>query len=135
MKNAILLHGGFGSPEQYWFPSIKQLLISKGYEVWAPQLPDANKPVLAAWLDFVLRNGTFKSDTLVIGHSLGSALTLALLEKISSRINKAILVAGFAKKRKIEKIKIETMLKDSYDWQTIKRNAKDLIFINSSNDP
>ncbi len=134
MKNAILLHGGQSTPDMYWFPSIRDFLIQKGYEVWAPELPMADKPTLKNWLPFVLRNGFFNENTILIGHSLGSALALSVLESIDVKINKAIFVAGFATVRKNMKPSDETMLKDSYDWERIKANAEEFIFINSDND-
>ena len=135
MKNAILLHGGQSTPDMYWFPSIRNFLIMKGYSVWAPLLPDANKPTLDIWFSFVLKNGLFNEDTILIGHSLGSALALSVLESIDVKIKKAIFVAGFATVRKNMKPSDETMLKVSYDWERIQMHAKDFIFINSDNDP
>ena len=131
MKNAIILHGGYSSPNHYWYPSIKQFLESHDYEVWAPQLP-GEEPDLANWLPFTLKNGKFNDNTLLISHSLGSALALAALEKINTKIYKAILVSGFSKPRGDFK---EKMLQEKYNWEKIKANVKDLILINSGNDP
>jgi len=132
MKNAIILHGGYSSPENYWFPSIEQFLIRKGYDVWIPQLPDTNNPNLVTWLPFVLKNGLFTKDTILIGHSLGSALALSVLENIPVQIHKIILVSGFSKPRGNFK---EPVLQEKYDWEKMKKNVKDLIIINSNNDP
>lgn len=131
----MLLHGGFSTPEMYWFPSIKKFLREKGYSVWSPQLPDSNNPTLNIWLSFVLKNGTFNESTILISHSLGSALTLSVLESIDVKVKKAILVAGFAEVRKNMKPSDETMLTKSYDWEKIKTHVKEFIFINSDNDP
>ena len=131
MKNAIILHGGYSSPNHYWLPSIKLFLEKRNYEVWAPQLPGA-EPDLKNWLPFVLQNGKYNENTILISHSLGSALALAVLENLRVPIHKAILVAGFSKPRGDFK---EKMLQKKYNWKKIKDNVKEIIFINSDNDP
>lgn len=57
MNNAIILHGTSCSPNSYWLPSIKSFLEKNDYEVWVPQLPDADNPDLKKWLPFVLTGG------------------------------------------------------------------------------
>ncbi|MDO8561141.1 MAG: alpha/beta hydrolase [bacterium] len=132
MKNAILLHGTGGSPKLYWFPYLIENLKKKGYSVWAPQLPNAKKPNLEDWLPFVFKNGKFNKNTVFVGHSAGSQLILSILENINVKINKAILVSGYA----------EPLLKNSraknkskFAWKKIKKHAGSFIFINSDNDP
>lgn len=134
MKNAIILHGTSCDPDSYWQPKIKAFLESRGYEVWVPALPGPDKPSLKLQLPFVLENGKFNNDTIIIGHSAGGPLTLAVLEKINVRIKKAILVAGYARPKGKEK-KPEMILKDRYDWDKIKENVKNIVFINSDDDP
>jgi predicted alpha/beta hydrolase family esterase len=50
MKNAIILHGTGDTPTDFWFPYIKENLEKRGYSVWLPQLPNAEKPNLKDWL-------------------------------------------------------------------------------------
>jgi uncharacterized protein len=131
MKNAIILHGTGCTPDSFWQPSIKAFLEKKGYSVWVPQLPDADTPDLKKWLPMVMDTGEFNQDTILIGHSAGGPLVLSVLENLSTTIHKAILVAGYA--RQINKP--ELILQETYDWKKIKDNVRDLIFLNSSNDP
>ncbi len=130
--NAIILHGTGCSPDSFWFPSIKKKLEEKGCDVWVPQLPHPDTPDLKEWLPFVLENGTYTKDTLLIGHSVGCPLILALLEKV--KVHKAILVAGYARSQK-DDLEREPILKKEYEWETIKQNVEELVFINSDNDP
>ncbi len=143
MKNAILLHGNSCTPNSYWLPSIKKFLEGYGYSVWAPQLPNSTVPDLKIQLLSVLKKGKFGNETIIVGHSSGCPLILAILENINVRINKAILVAGYARRlgkqnkpelKKLEK-DAEPILQDKYSWKKIRRNVKDIIFINSNNDP
>lgn len=143
MKNAILLHGSSCTPGSYWLPSIKKFLEKNGYDVWAPQLPKPEAPDLRLQLPFVLENGAFNSETIIIGHSSACPLILSVLEKIGARISRAILVAGYARKlgkmkepslKKLEKA-AEPILQPKYKWAKIRRSVEDIIFINSDNDP
>ena len=133
MKNAILLHGTSSTPKSYWLPSLKKFLEEKGYSVWAPQLPGKYNPNLKEQLPFVLENGTFNNETIMIGHSAGCPLILSVLENVNVKIKKAILVAGWA--RPLTGTDTSLILQDKYDWEKIKSNVEEIIFINSDNDP
>lgn len=143
MKNAILLHGSSCTPDLYWLPSIGKFLEKLGYSVWAPQLPNPEAPNLEIQLPFVLRNRNFNNETILVGHSSGCPLVLSILENINVKINKAILVAGYARKlgkmddpqlKRLEQ-DAETILQEKYNWDKMRKNVKDIFFINSDNDP
>ena len=131
--NAIILHGTGTKNSEFWFPYLKKELESLGYEVWLPQLLNDKCPNLNDWLPFILSNGKFTEDTVLIGHSAGSQVILSVLEHISVTIKKAILVSGYAKtlRKNAEGEKIE----GEPSWDAIKPRAKEFIFINSDNDP
>lgn len=133
MKNAILLHGTGCGPESYWFPYLAKELKKRGYDIWVPQLPDADRPNLKTALPFVLKNGTFTKETIIVGHSAGSPLILSVLENSKTQIQKAILVAGYARQK--GKVKNDPILQKTYDWKQIKSHANEFYFINSNNDP
>jgi len=136
MKNAILFHGSGETPDSFWYPRIKQFLEKKGYAVWAPQLPEPKigVPELAVQLPFVLKNGKFDNETVIIGHSAGGPLALSVMESINVKIHKAFLVASYA--RPLEGIP-ESMpiLQENYNWKKIKQNVNEIVCINSDNDP
>ncbi|MDB5260267.1 MAG: putative Alpha/beta fold family hydrolase [Candidatus Nomurabacteria bacterium] len=132
MKNAIILHGTGTLNTEFWFPYIKEKLEEKGYEVWLPQLPNEDIPNLEEWLPFVLNDGKFNEETILIGHSAGSQLILSILEKLNIKIHKAILVSGYAQSLR-ESASSEN--KPELNWNKIKEHAEEFIFINSDNDP
>jgi len=134
MKNAILLHGTGSTPDSFWLPYIKRFLEKKGYAVWDPILPDAEKYSRSTVLPFVLDGGKFKDDTVMIGHSAGCPLILSVLERIGVKIDKAILVAGFAQPYGPNKTR-HPILQPEYDWEKIRAHVKTIIFISSDNDP
>ncbi len=133
MKNASIFHGTGESPNHFWFPWTKAELIKKGYKVWLPQLPGTDHPEIKKWLPFALKNGTFDSDTVLIGHSVGAPLILSILENIKTPIKQAILIAAFFEP--LKGFKPDAMHKKTYDWEKIKKNCQDITIINSNNDP
>lgn len=132
MSKVILLHGTGGAPDSFWFPSLRAALIKDGYEVIALQLPDTDHPNLEKQLPFVLGECDFDEHTVIVGHSAGCPLILSILENIDTPIAKAILVAGFSTQLPHGHSNI---LQESYNWEKIKGNSKDFVFINSVNDP
>jgi uncharacterized protein len=133
MKNAIILHGTGDRNDQYWFPYLKTKLEQRGCDVWLPQLPNAQYPNLADWLPFVLENGQFNEETILVGHSKGAQLILSILEDLDVQLKQAILVSGYAK------ILSATASdpKDEHEpnWEKIKDKVKQFVFVNSDNDP
>jgi len=132
MKNAIILHGTGDKNNDFWFPYAKEKLEEKGFDVWLPQLPNAEKPNLKDWMSFVLKNGKFSEETIIIGHSAGAQIILSLLEKINVKIKQAILVSGYAESLRVDSQSDE---KPSLNWEKMKEHFQEIIFINSDNDP
>ncbi|MEZ4752761.1 MAG: alpha/beta hydrolase [Bdellovibrionota bacterium] len=118
----------------FWYPYIIKHLEDLGYSTWAPTIPNAEKPKLNISLPFFLENGTFNEETLIIGHSSGCPTILSILENLSVKIAKAILVAGFYQKIDDDGYS-ESILQKEYAWEKIKNNAQKIILINSDNDP
>lgn len=136
-KTAVLLHGTDGSNTDYfWFADTKQYLEAAGYTVWWPLLPHTEKPELQESLGFVLEHmPQLDQESVIVGHSSACPLILALLEKLDTPVDKAILVSGFYQPIGDENNISRLMLQDSYNWQKIKANAKEIYLLNSDNDP
>lgn len=137
MKNAWLLHGTGGSDKDYfWFGDTRDYLESKGYEVWWPLLPHTEKPDLLETRDYIERNmPPLDKETIIIAHSSACPVVLHLLQHFKTQVKQIILVAGFYESIDDEGFS-ELMLQDEeYDWETIRRAAKEIILINSDNDP
>jgi len=129
MAKVIILHGTGSSPDNYWHPYLKERLEEKGCEVSVSALPNSEESDIEEWLPFILKNEKIDEDTILIGHSAGSPLILSILENIDCKIKQAILVSGF-----IDTLDVK-ILQKSYDWEKIRSNVEDIIFINSDNDP
>jgi predicted alpha/beta hydrolase family esterase len=131
-RNAIIFHGTGGHPDHCWYPWLGAQLEARGYAVEIPHYPGLNSEPLEAFLPLVLANHAFHEGTVLVGHSGGAALLLALLEHLDTRVSQAILVAGYATRPNTNE---EPVLQETYDWDQIKAHAHDLYFINSVNDP
>ena len=98
MKNAIILHGTANTPEGNWFRWLERELKNAGYDVWLPQLPDAQMPNAQKYNDFLLNhNFDFNDETIMVGHSSGAVAILNLLQELPDResIGAAFLVGAF----------------------------------------
>lgn len=135
MKNAIILHGLGGKPEDYWFPYVKSELEKIEYSVWVPVLPERDGLCLEDVVPFILEKGTMTHETVLIGHSSGASLILAVLEKVPVRIQQAILVSGYLRIENAQSNKSVKGSEDDYDWDRIQSNASQFVTINSANDP
>lgn len=130
-RRAIIFHGTGATPDVCWLPWLRTRLTERGYAVESPYYPDVNVEPIATFLPKVLAAHTFDADTVLIGHSGGAALLLALLEHLDVAVAQAVLVAGYSTPPNTED---EPVLQERYDWAAIKAHARDLVFVNSPGD-
>ncbi len=135
MKNAVILHGTSGTPEENWFPWLKNELENREHKVWLPQLPNCEKPNVDTYNNFLIPNWDFNSETVLIGHSSGAVEILSLLENLPEGIviEKAILVAGFINNLKWDAL--DELFTHEFDWENIKSKYDNFVFIHSDSDP
>jgi predicted alpha/beta hydrolase family esterase len=131
-RNAVLFHGTGANPEVCWFPWLRRRLTDRGYLVEVPHYPGLNVEPIDTFLPKVLANHSFDEHTVVVGHSGGAALLLAVLQHIDATVSQAALVAGYSTQPNTSE---KPVLQASYDWAAIKAHARDLYFINSRHDP
>ena len=131
-RKAIIFHGTGAHPQVVWLPWLRQRLAERGYAVEVPHYPGLNVEPIATFLPKVLANHTFDADTVLVGHSGGAALLLAVLEHIDVPVDQAILVAGYSTPPSTQD---EPVLQGAYNWSRIRANVRDLYFINSREDP
>lgn len=83
IKNAFIIHGAFGTPQENWFPWLKNQLESMGLEVYVPQFPTPEGHTLGNWLKVFEDYIEFLNpESIMIGHSMGPAFILNVLEQI-----------------------------------------------------
>ena len=93
--NYLFLHGWEGSAQSNNLPKVKEIFESKGLSIQIPNLPNSANPNIEQQVQFVLDNCKIDASTVIVGHSLGVAVGLKVVEKLDLKIAKFISVAGF----------------------------------------
>ena len=127
-RRAIIFHGTGAQPGWIWYPWLAERLRTRGYDVETPHHPGTNVEPIATFLPTVLAAHTFDEDTVLVGHSGGAALLLALLEHLDVTVAQAVLVAGYSTPPNDGP---EPVLQDSYDWAAIRSHVREPVFVNS----
>ena len=93
----VILHGAHGGPDTNWFPWLHSALEADGIEVVRPRFPTPEGQSLSAWLDtYDQAVGSLPSaPTVLVGHSLGAAFALRLVERTVEPMAGLFLAAGF----------------------------------------
>ncbi|MDE1804865.1 MAG: serine hydrolase family protein [Candidatus Micrarchaeota archaeon] len=138
IENAFLIHGSFGSPDENWMPWLKERLERNRIAVYAPQFPIEERQSFKSWLaEFDRYRGSLNGNSIMVGHSLGSAFIFRVLEKVNTRILGCFLVAPFSREIRIPKYDEvnKTFLEKEFDWDRIRRNCEHFYIYGSDNDP
>jgi hypothetical protein len=137
MTNVFVIHGIGGSPGENWFPWLKTELEKLGCRVFVPSFPDSENPKLESWLDAFEKYKPHLENSVVVGHSLGVAFLLSMIERLDKPVKAAFFVAGFASPLNNPEFDefIETFVGKQFEWAKIRRNCRKFYVINSDNDP
>src|SRR3989338_8629887 len=96
MTNIIIIHGTGGNPNGIWFPWLKSELEKSDCRVFVPKFPTPENQSLENWLKvFKEYEQYLDENSIVVGHSLGSAFLLSVLEDFNRPIKATFFVAGF----------------------------------------
>ena len=137
MTNVLILHGTGAHPGSNWFMWLKGKLLGRGYHVWLPKLPGADRPNAKAYTDFLLANKDFEfnAETILIGHSSGAVEILNLLQHLpeGTHVKAALLVSAF--KDNLGRDDLSGLFDEPFDFKVIKQHCDKFIFIHSDNDP
>ncbi|MEK7604787.1 MAG: alpha/beta fold hydrolase [Patescibacteria group bacterium] len=98
MKRVFIVHGWAGTPQEGWFPWLRTELENRGFQVFVPQLPDANVPSPHTWVPALAAAvGVADRDTYFVGHSMGCQTIARYLEGLddSVTVGGVVYVAGF----------------------------------------
>lgn len=136
--NAFLIHGAFGDGTENWFPWLKLKLEDLGYEVFTPRFPTPVGQSLENWLTvFSEYKDNIDKDTILIGHSIGCAFILNVLEHRDHPLKAIYLVAGFISLLNSQEVDPlnKTFTEKPFNWEKIKKNTQKIQLFNSDNDP
>jgi uncharacterized protein len=138
MTNIFIIHGAYGNPEENWFPWLKSELEKLDYKVFVPKFPTPENQSLENWIKvFDGYKQHLKENSIVIGHSLGSAFLLNIVENLDKSIKAALFVSGFldlSGNPDFDNIN-RHFIEKSFDWQKIRQNCPKFFVFHSDNDP
>lgn len=135
MTTVIIVHGLGGHPNENWFPWLKAELEKLKCQVFVPQFPTPENQGLDSWLRvFTDYERYMGRGTILVGHSLGVAFILNLLEKY--RAKAAFLVAGYT--GLLDNPMFDDLNKSitdrDFDWKAIRKNCDQFFVYCSDND-
>ncbi len=138
MTNIFIIHGAYGNPEENWFPWLKSKLEKLNCRVFVPKFPTPENQSLQNWLKVFEDYKQYLSEnSIIIGHSLGPAFLLNILENLDKPIKAAFFVSGFIgllRNSDFDNINKSFVEKNFY-WQKIKQNCPKFFVFHSDNDP
>lgn len=141
-KKATIIHGTDSSPDDYWMPWLRNYLSSKGYDVFAPVLPENHTPNKNTYDAFLKASDWDFQDNILVGHSSGATTVLNLLSADwFPKVDQVILVGTFLSEDLLagvswyEKGQFDSLFLKEYNSNVIKQKAKKFIFVHGSDDP
>lgn len=82
----VLVHGYKATPQTQFFLWLWRELETRGFDVIAPELPHPEAPDRDEWTKALLEAAApLDNQTIIVGHSLGGAAALRLLEAAEAR--------------------------------------------------
>lgn len=137
MKNALIIHGTEGNPEENWFPWLKKQLETYGYQVTVPQFPTPQNQDPGHWFATLQPYiSSFNEKTLLIGHSCGGAFLLKVLEEIRTKVKVAVFVAASAGVKPIKYYEVDRpFVEKPFNWEKIRQSADHFFVFHSEDDP
>lgn len=137
MTKAIIVHGTESSPDQHWLPWLKKELEKLKIEVIAPRFPTPKGQNFDSWMKVMQPHfGKIGKDTILIGHSVGVAFLLALVEKLNLKVKALFSVAGFVGSLWDEKYDplCETFTQRTFNWEKLEKSFGKVFIYQSDDD-
>lgn len=136
MRKALLLHGTSGNSRSNWLPWLKTELEQAEWEVWTPDLPNADEPNITRYNNYLLSSKwDFDDETVIIGHSSGAVAALGLLQALpkNTSVKQCILIGSF--KDDLGWKNLGGLFEEPFDFEIIKQHCPSFLLIHSDNDP
>jgi len=133
-----MIHGSYGDPNENRFPRLKSKLVDRWFECIVPRFPTPQKQSLEDWENvFSEYVKNIDSDTILVGHSLGVAFILSILEKINQPVKACFLIAWFCESLgdpEFDKVNKSFVDRD-FNREKIKKNCFKFVQFHSDDDP
>jgi predicted alpha/beta hydrolase family esterase len=138
MLKVIAIHGTYGSPDENWFPWLRDKVLKTGNSVQIPSFPTPERQSLESWRrSFDEQIGKVGDHHILVGHSLGATFICDILQRSESAIRASFFVSGFSEllgNPEFDTLN-ETFVVRNYDWDRIRRNMGQAHAYFGDNDP
>ena len=139
-KRVFIAHRWGGTPNDDWHPWIKNELENRGFEVFIPEMPNTENPVIESWVSHLSKIvGKPDKDTYFIGHSIGCQAIMRYLQGIDVKVGGVLFIAGWLSLQGLETQEerdvVEPWLTTPIDFDKVKRLANKITAIFSLDDP
>lgn len=134
---AFIFHGYSGHSKKNWFPWLRQELEQSDYKVIVPDFPHTDHPKLDEWVaHFSPYKPFLTKSTILIGHSLGGAFALRLLEQLDHPIKATFLVSPVPGPmgNDLDPL-LQSFINKPFDVVTIRKNTGHITLFHANNDP
>lgn len=138
MRTVIIIHGSYGSPDENWIPWLKRQVEESGHQALAPAFPTPEGQSLEAWRQiFEKQAGSLTGDHLLVGHSLGVAFILDILERSAGAVRGSFFASGFVGELgdPVFDDVNRTFSCKEFNWQRIRENMGSAFMYHGDNDP
>jgi hypothetical protein len=127
-------------PNAGWLKWLNKELSSKGFKVFAPNMPDKENPKIDAWVNFLKKIvGKADKDTYFIGHSIGCQAILRYLESQDNKVGGIIFVGGWFKVKGLESKEEEEIaspwVNTPINLEKVRKKINKIVSIVSDDDP
>ncbi len=134
----VIVHGSFGHPQENWFPWLAAELRRRGHWVMVPAFPTPKGQDLTTWrAAFAEQVGQLDPQMVLIGHSLGPALILRLLEDAQEPVLGTFLASAFigAVGHPVFDPLNASFFERPFHWEPIRAHAGIVHVYHADNDP
>jgi predicted alpha/beta hydrolase family esterase len=136
LTTVIIVHGTGGSPEGNWFPWLQAELEALGHTVLVPRFPTPEGQSLYTWFEAFQGYEHYLQDAILVGHSIGPAFLLRVLEKTDATAKAAFFVAPFMQPLGNDfDLPNKSFIEAPVEWERISRRCGSFTVIASDNDP
>jgi predicted alpha/beta hydrolase family esterase len=132
MAYLLLLHGFASSSRSYFLPWLKSRYETEGHTVSAPDFPEPHAPHVDQWTQAYeqLHQTEFNA---VVAHSLGGTFALSLLSRKLLACDLLIMIGSSPGPK--DNPHMNTFLKYPLDFDAARSNAKEIVTVQSFDDP
>lgn len=138
MTKAIIVHGSYGNPDENWIPWLRKELEKLKIEVIVPRFPTPKGQNFDEWTRVIQPHiKKIGKDTILIGHSVGVAFLLGIVEKFNLKAKALFSVAGFVGSLWDEKFDpiCETFTQRNFNWEKLEKSFEKTFVYQSDDDP